>query len=58
MPSNLMPHLLDYLVRCHGIGPHSLFPDFHAAVREVSSMKTIGALWSGTWWSVDKEKDT
>ena len=58
VPSDLTPHLLDYLARCHGIGPHSLFPDFHAAVREVSSTKTIRALWSRTWWSVDKEKDT
>ena len=42
---SLKRQLLMYLARCHGICADTLFPDFAAAVRHVSSDATLEALW-------------
>lgn len=45
VPGSLKRPLLMYLARCHGIRTNTLFPDFAAAVRHVSSDATLEALW-------------
>ena len=45
VPKCLKRQLLMYLARCHGIRTATLFPDFAAAVRHVSSPATLDALW-------------
>lgn len=45
VPVCLKRQLLMYLARCHGICTDTMFPDFLAAVRQVSSRASLESLW-------------
>ena len=45
IPKDLKIPLQMYLAHCHNICPRTMFPDFTAAVRYVSSSSTLSVLW-------------
>ena len=48
VPKELKFHLLSYLAGCHDIRPRTIFPDFTAALRYVSSYSVLSSLWDET----------